>query len=274
MRQALLRLDHRAAVRHLLARALPGAAPASIERLADDARVTRFDPANVIFRQGEPIPVTLVIHGYAAFRRTTRDGRELVLGISKSGCLFGLGIAGQASSVDLVAITPTEVGLWSGADVRKIVVTDPSLAVAVIDGMGRHIVTISQRIDGFIHQDARGRVLRVLAEHRDLFFGESPVLSRTILPGLVGTSREMTGQVIRGLEREGISPGSAEGACCCCRPRASTKLPNPSSGPREAIPSGLTRPEELIPPSEPVRAAPARGRAGPLRCAGARPSLA
>ncbi len=204
MRQALLRLDHRAAVRHLLARALPGAAPASIERLADDARVTRIRPSDVIFRQGEPIPVTLVIHGYAAFRRTTRDGRELVLGISKSGCLFGLGIAGQASSVDLVAITPTEVGLWSGADVRKIVVTDPSLAVAVIDGMGRHIVTISQRIDGFIHQDARGRVLRVLAEHRDLFFGESPVLSRTILPGLVGTSREMTGRVIRGLEREGI----------------------------------------------------------------------
>lgn len=204
MRQALLRRDHRTALRQLLARALQGAAPESIERLADDARVTRFSPGGVIFRQGEPIPVTLVIHGHAAFRRTTRDGRELVLGIAKSGCLFGSGIAGQAASVDLVALTPTEVGFWSGSDVRKVVVTDPGLAVAMIDGMGRQIVAISQRIDGFIHQDARGRVLRVLAEYRDLFFGESPVLPRTLLPGLVGTSREMTGRVIRGLEREGI----------------------------------------------------------------------
>jgi CRP/FNR family cyclic AMP-dependent transcriptional regulator len=204
MRQALLRRDNRPALRQLLARALPGAASDSIERLAEDARVTRVRPGDVIFRQGEPIPVTLVIHGHAALRRTTSDGRELVLGIAKSGCLFGWGIAGQAASVDLVAITPTEVGLWSGADVRVLMATDPGLAIGVVDGMGRDIVAISQRIDGFIHQDARGRVLRVLAEYRDLFFGESPVVSRTLLPGLVGTSREMTGRVIRGLEREGM----------------------------------------------------------------------
>jgi CRP-like cAMP-binding protein len=204
MRQALLRRDHRPVLRQLLARALPGAASESIERLAEDARVTIARPGDVIFRQGEPIPVTLVIHGHAALRRTTWDGRELVLAIAKSGCLFGWGIAGQAASADLVALTSTEVGLWSGADVRELVATDPGLAVGVIDGMGRNIVAISQRIDGFIHQDARGLVLRVLAEHRDLFFGESPVLSRTLLPGLVGTSREMTGRVIRGLEREGM----------------------------------------------------------------------
>jgi CRP-like cAMP-binding protein len=191
-------------IRQLLARALPGAASESIERLADSARVVRVGPGDVIFRQGESIPVTLVIHGYAAFRRTTRDGRELVLDIAKPGCLFGSAIAGQAASVDLVAITPTEVGMWSGADVRELVLTDPGVAVGVIDGMGRQVVMISQRIDGFIYQDARGRVLRILAEYRDLFFGESPVLSRTVLPGLVGTSREMTGRVIRRLEREGM----------------------------------------------------------------------
>jgi CRP-like cAMP-binding protein len=204
MRQALFRRDDRQALRQLLARALPGAARESIERLADDARVTRIGPGEVISRQGEPMPVTLVMDGYAALRRTTSNGRELVLGIADAGCLFGSGISGQAASADLVAITATEVGQWSGADVRKVAVTDPRLAVAVIDTMGRHIFAISQRVDGFIHQDARGRVLRVLTEHRDLFFGEPPVLPRTLLPGLVGTSREMTGRVIRGLEREGM----------------------------------------------------------------------
>jgi CRP/FNR family transcriptional regulator, anaerobic regulatory protein len=204
MRQALLGRDHRPEIRHLLARALPGAASDSIERLTDDASVTRVGPGHLIFRQGELIPVTLIIDGYAAFRRTTRDGRELVLDIATSGCLFGSAIAGQVATVDLVAITPTEVAQWSGADVRELVLSDPGMAVGVIDGMGRQVVMISQRIDGFIHQNARGRVVRVLAEYRDLFFGESPVLSRTQLPGLVGTSREMTSRVIRGLEREGM----------------------------------------------------------------------
>jgi CRP-like cAMP-binding protein len=204
MRQAPLRLDHHPDFRQLLARALPGAASESIEQLAKETSVTLVRPGDVIFRQGERIPVTLVIHGHAALRRTTLDGRELVLGIAQSGCLLGWGIAGEAASGDLVAITPTEVGLWSGADVRALMATDPGLATGVIDVMGRDIVTISERIDGFIHQDARGRVLRVLVEYRDLLFGESPVVSRTLLPGLVGTSREMTGRVIRGLEREGM----------------------------------------------------------------------
>ena len=166
--------------------------------------MTRVRPGDVIFRQGERTPVTLVIHGHAALRRTTWDGRELVLGIAQSGWLFGWGIAGQTASGDLVAMTSTEVGLWSGADVRVLIATDPGLAIGVIEGMGRDIVAISQRIDGFIHQDARRRVVRVLAEYRDLIFGESPVVSRRLLSGLVGTSREMTGRVIRDLEREGM----------------------------------------------------------------------
>jgi CRP-like cAMP-binding protein len=58
-------------------------------------------------------------------------------------------------------------------------------------------------IEGFLHQDARLRVVRILARHRDLFFGEPAVLTRAHLPALVGTSREMTGRVLRQLEREG-----------------------------------------------------------------------
>jgi CRP-like cAMP-binding protein len=70
--------------------------------------------------------------------------------------------------------------------------------------MAGYIVGISSRLDRFIHQDARQRLLRVLAEYEDLFFADPPVLSRAHLPGLVGTSREMTGRVIRDLERERV----------------------------------------------------------------------
>jgi CRP-like cAMP-binding protein len=108
------------------------------------------------------------------------------------------------ATVDLVAVTPTEVALWSGEELRPLVHDDGGLALDVVDSMAGYIVDISERIDRFIHQDARQRLLRVLAEYEDLFFGGAPVLSRVHLPGLVGTSREMTGRVIRELEREGM----------------------------------------------------------------------
>lgn len=199
------RPDDRERVSELLVQALPNAAPETIETLTGTARLSAAGPGDVVFRQGETIPFTLVIRGYGAFRRTTTDGRQLVLGIASPGWLVGHpGIAGRAASQDLMAITPTEVARWDGKDVRALVLADPGLAVSVIDVMARFWGVTIERLDGLIHQEARGRVLRVLAEYADLFFGEPPVLPRTMLPGLVGTSREMTGRVLRSLEAEGV----------------------------------------------------------------------
>jgi CRP/FNR family transcriptional regulator, cyclic AMP receptor protein len=190
---------------HLLRRALPGAREHSRRHMEHMAcRVTRR-PDEAFFFQGGPIPLTLVLRGHAAIRRTTPDGREMVLGIAKPGMLLGFSsIAASPSGVDLVAVTPTDVAVWSGDDIRAIVIDDAGLALDVIEHLSGYLVRLSDRLDGFIHQEARGRVLRVLAEHEDLFFGDPPVLSRMRLPGLVGTSREMTGRVLRGLERDGI----------------------------------------------------------------------
>jgi CRP-like cAMP-binding protein len=188
-----------------IAGALPRACRKSHVALADGARIRTFLADEIVFRQGEPIPLTLVLRGHAAFRRTTADGRELVLGIGNRGMLLGFSsIAGSPASVDLVAVTRAEVAVWPGDKVLSLLAGDPGLALDVIHGMARYIVNISDRFDGFIHQESRRRVLRVLAEHEDLFFGHPQVLSRVHLPGLVGTSREMTGRVVRELEREGM----------------------------------------------------------------------
>jgi CRP-like cAMP-binding protein len=113
------------------------------------------------------------------------------------------GLAAVPSSIELVALTDCEVGQWQGSDVRSLADVDPALAFAAIRSMAWSLHQTIERIEGFMHQDARVRVLRVLAQHRDLFFREPPVLTRRDLPGLVGTTREMTGRVVRQLEREG-----------------------------------------------------------------------
>jgi CRP-like cAMP-binding protein len=157
-----------------------------------------------IYRQGEPVPLTLILEGYAKARRTTAGGKELVSGVAPAGALFGWsGLAAVPSSVGLVALTDCEVGQWDGAEVRALASTDPDLALAAIDSMAWSLHQTVERIEGFLHQDARLRVLRILAQYQDLFLGDSPVLTRAQLPGLVGTSPEMTRHVLRRLEREG-----------------------------------------------------------------------
>jgi CRP-like cAMP-binding protein len=191
-------------VRELLERSLPDSRPETIARLIDTLRARTVRPGQQIYAQGEPVPLTLIIGGYGAARRTTLDGREMMNGVAPAGVLFGWsGLASVPSSVELVALTECLIGQWPGSDVRALASTDPGLALAAIDSLARSLHQAVARFEGFLHQDARLRVIRILAQHRELFFSDPPILTRSHLPGLVGTSREMTGRVLRQLEREG-----------------------------------------------------------------------
>jgi CRP/FNR family cyclic AMP-dependent transcriptional regulator len=188
----------------LLSRSLAGCDPGTVRALVETARRRFLHPGDTIYSQGEPVPLTLIVQGYGAARRTTASGQEIVSGVAPAGQLFGWsGLASVPSSVELLALTDCEVAQWPGPEVRALAAADTALAFAAIDSMVASLHATVERIEGFLHQDARRRVLRVLASHRELFFGQPAVLSRTHLPGLVGTSREMTGRVLRQLEREG-----------------------------------------------------------------------
>ena len=190
-------------VRRLLKGALPGTGDHTIRFLADRAVIRSVRNGEIVFRQGEPVRLFLITRGYGAFRRTTVDGQQVVVGLATPGDLMGLtNIAATISSVEFSGLADCELALWPGLDVRQVVASDPGLALDIIDRMAAFLDILTQKVDGFLHQDARRRVVRILARHRDLFFGEPPIVSRAILPGLVGTSREMTGRVLRELERD------------------------------------------------------------------------
>ena len=62
-------------VRRLIEGALPGASRATTDCLVETAKARIAQPGEAIFRQGERIPLTLIIRGYGVFRRTTIDGQ-------------------------------------------------------------------------------------------------------------------------------------------------------------------------------------------------------
>jgi CRP-like cAMP-binding protein len=227
-------------LRELLEHSLPGCRVETIGRLIQTGRVRTVQPGWQIYRQGEPVPLTIIVHGYGAARRTTVAGRELVSGVVPAGVLFGWsGLASVPSSVELVALTESEICQWQGPEIRTLAATDPGLALAAIDSMAWSLHQTVERIEGFLHQDARLRVVRILVKHRDLFFGESPVLNRSHLPGLVGTSREMTGKVLRQLEREGTVARVGASGLKLLRPdqleAGTSQVPADSVGARPAV---------------------------------------
>jgi len=194
----------RVLLEELTTRSLAGCSPETIATLLETARVRTVQPGDTIYAQGEPVPLTLILRGYGAARRTTASGQEIVSGVAPAGELFGWsGIKGSTSSVELLALTACDVAQWPGHEIRGLVAADSALALIAIDSMAESLHATIERIEGFLHQDARRRVLRSLARHRELFFSEPAILTRAHLPGLVGTSREMTGRVLRQLAREG-----------------------------------------------------------------------
>jgi CRP-like cAMP-binding protein len=194
----------RAALRAQLVETLATCRPETVASLVDSARLRVVQPGESIYEQGETVPLTLILRGYGVAERMTADGHMLMSGVAPAGVLFGFsGIASTQSSVEITALAECEVAQWAGPEFRTLVAGDPGLALAAIDSMAASLHSTIELIEGFLHQDARRRVLRILARHRKLFFEEPAVLNRTHLPGLVGTSREMTRRVLRQLEREG-----------------------------------------------------------------------
>ena len=196
--------DLRNALREVLTRSLPDCRPETIEALVRIARLRVLQAGDPIYQQGDAVTLCLILHGFAVSQRTTADGQVIMSGVVPDDRLFGYsGISGSLSSVELIALTECAVAQWPTPELRSVVAGDVALAFAAIDSMAASLHQTIESIEGFLHQDARRRVLRVLSRYRDLIFRDPPVLTRAHLPGLIGTSREMTGRVLRQLEREG-----------------------------------------------------------------------
>jgi CRP-like cAMP-binding protein len=173
--------------------------------LVATAGVRRFGVGHAILSQGNESSLALVLEGHAAARRTTDDGRQLIVRIiTRGGLASVLPLAARPSSADIVALTPSPAAVWRADEVRGLANADPGLAVDLLDSVLSSFEDVVKRLDGLLHQNALRRVARVLSVHAELFFAEPPVLTRSHLPTLVGTSREMTGRVLRVLESRQI----------------------------------------------------------------------
>jgi CRP-like cAMP-binding protein len=189
----------------LLSEVFPNSRPDSRQALAASASVRTFATGQPILHQGDERSFALILGGQVAFRRTTVDGRQLIMLIVSRGALAAfLPLASRPISVDVLPLTPAPAAVWQSATIRSLASTDPGLAIDILDHVLATFEEIIDRLDAFQYQNALRRVARVLNLHTHLFFSEPAVLTRRHLPSMVGTSREMTGRVLRALESRGL----------------------------------------------------------------------
>jgi CRP-like cAMP-binding protein len=113
-------------------------------------------------------------------------------------------IAGRPSTADAVALSPSRVALWSAKDVSALAAGDAGFAIDLLQHVLFAFEEVVERMDGLLYQNALRRVARVLDQHADILFSDEAGVTRAYLPALVGTSREMTGRVLRQLESDGL----------------------------------------------------------------------
>lgn len=193
------------ALEDVIAEAFPAASPATRSALERRADVLTFRAGDTVVDQGDESRIVLILDGNVGYRRTTLDGREVIPRVASRGQLAPMmPIAGRPAVVEAVALSASRVAQWSGGELRSLADNDAGFAVDLLQHVLLTFEAIVERLDGLLYQDASRRVARVLEQHADLLFGEDPSLTRAFLPALVGTSREMTGRVIRQLESDGV----------------------------------------------------------------------
>jgi CRP/FNR family cyclic AMP-dependent transcriptional regulator len=196
---------HVPALARSIAEAFPHSRPESREALLAAAEIRTARAREIILAQGEPNEFVLVVQGLAALRRNTPEGRQVIPRIISSGDLGGLlGMLDRPTSLDVVALSGCVAAILPGPTLRTLASHDAGLALDALDHALVALDHFAEKIDDLLHQGAQRRVARVLHQHRELFFSSPEILTRAHLPALVGTSREMTGRVIRRLESHGI----------------------------------------------------------------------
>ena len=190
---------------NVLRSAFPEASLATQQTLRATAEIRSFRSKQTVVAQGEESRVGLVLEGHIGYRRTTVDGREVIPRIGSRGYLGPfMPIAGRPNTAECVALSPSRVALWSGSDVSALAAGDAGFAFDLLQHVLFAFEEVVERMDGLLYQNALRRVARVLDQHADILFSDEGGVTRAYLPALVGTSREMTGRVLRQLESDGV----------------------------------------------------------------------
>jgi CRP/FNR family transcriptional regulator len=185
-----------------------------LARVVDVAVPRRYEPGQVIFREGDASDTCYVVRtGHARAIREHANGRTIALASFGPGDIFGelAMFEDERRSATIESLDDLEAVAILGADMRRLMHEHVEIAVGVVVSLGRRLRAANERIASQSFQTVQSRVATVLtqlvAEARAEGAGDHDVLvvaTQADVAKLAGSSRESASRFLAVLERAGV----------------------------------------------------------------------
>jgi CRP-like cAMP-binding protein len=138
-----------------------------LERIAKLAVPRRFEPGEVVFREGDSSDTCYVVReGRARAVHEHSDGRTITLATFGPGDIFGelAMFEDELRSATVEAIEPTAVVAVLGPDMRRLMAERPEISMRLVVALGRRLRETNERLSRQSFQTVQSRVAVVLSE--------------------------------------------------------------------------------------------------------------
>jgi adenylate cyclase len=191
-----------------------GLPPQLAAGLRDRVQRRSFPAGTYLTREGEPADAMFVIErGLVRVSRTSRQGRELVLGLLGAGDTLGeLGVleATGARTADAIAVDATMCVALTKDDLRGVIRKNPELGLRLLATLVDYIRRKDDELADIAFLDLPGRLahklLQLAARHGEPVVGGVRIgvrLPQSELAAMVGASRENVNRVLGRFVDEG-----------------------------------------------------------------------
>ena len=186
-----------------------------LEQLAQVAVPRSYAAGEAVFREGDTGDTCYLIRsGSVRVTRRHSDGRVITLAELRPGDIFGelAMFGGETRSASVEALQSTRAMAILAADLRRILVRNPELAVKMLEGLANRLRQANERIARQSFQTVAGRVASALLGQVQSRTPDGAELERDVLiratqaeiAQLAGASRESASRFLAKLERAGL----------------------------------------------------------------------
>jgi CRP/FNR family transcriptional regulator, cyclic AMP receptor protein len=137
-----------------------------LERIAGLSVPRRFQPGEVVFREGDASDTCYVVReGRARAIHEHGDGRTLTLATFGPGDIFGelAMFEDELRSATVEAIEPTSVVAVLGPDMRRLMTEHPEISMRLVVALGRRLRETNERLSRQSFQTVQSRVAVALS---------------------------------------------------------------------------------------------------------------
>jgi CRP/FNR family cyclic AMP-dependent transcriptional regulator len=182
-----------------------------LERVARVAMARRFEPGEVVFKEGDQGSTCYIVRsGRARAIREHPDGRSITLTHFGPGDIFGemAMLDGERRSATVETTEGTEAIAILSTDMHRLLREYPDISVKLIASLGQRLRDTNERLARQSFQTVQSRVAAALSQlvvaagegHGDVVI----TATQAELAQLAGSSRESASRFLAVLERAGI----------------------------------------------------------------------